>query len=272
MRKNNLLLKISKKLIKYSYCTCNFYIGCDNSCDYCCLNKISRGLFKKRARLLFKDKNEALDIFKKSVNKDLKNLQKYGVFFSFTTDPMLENTKELTYLACEYCIKKNIPFKILTKCTDWGSDSFIMNYPDDKKYLAHIGFSLTGRDDLEKNVSKNKERVKLLKKLYKLGFKTWISAEPIIDIDSTINILNGLEDYCYMIRFEILTPYKNSSVTKLDKNDLLRLYKWISNNTKDTFIYLSDKFLRILNFQRENLEEKFVKTGDLIIELKNEKS
>jgi len=272
MKKIKSPLSFSKKEIRYSYCTCNFYAGCNNACEYCCMKRISNNLWKTSPRLLFRNENQAFESFKKNIDQNINNLKKYGIFFSLTTDPLLEDTKELTYKACKYCIEKDIPFKLLTKCTKWKNDDFIKNFPKDKKHLAHFGFSLTGKDKFEVGAPKNKERIKLLKELYNQGFKTWISAEPIIDIKSTIKVLKKSINHTYMIRFELLTPaiYKSNGLsTEYKLEDLVNIYNWIAKYN-NILIYLGEWFIRKSGINREDLPDNFTKTGDLIIELKNE--
>ena len=261
-------LRFSEDPIKYSYCTCNFYTGCNNRCEYCCCIDILKDRWKSQVRLLYKSKKEALQRFKKQVDENKEKLQKYGIFFSLITDPLLPSTKDLTYKAIGYCLENSIPFKILTKCTDWKNDDFLLKYPKDKKHLAHFGFSLTGEDRFETGASTNSERIELMKNLYNNGFKTWISAEPIIDVYSTIKVLIESDDHYYMIRFEVLSPakYKSPDLSPIySKTRLKELYRWANDNAKNKLMYWGDNFLLRSGLKRE--ETNSTKTGDLIIEL-----
>lgn len=262
-------LVFSKKSIRYSYCTCNFYTGCENNCEYCCLNRISINQFKPKARLLFQNEEAAIRLFVKAINEDFDNIKKYGVFFSLTTDPLLHSTKDLTYRAAIYCLDNDIPFKILTKRADWANDDFIVNYPKNKKHLGHFGFSLSGFDNFEKGASSSGERADLLKKLYNEGFKTWVSAEPIIDIEETKKIIKEIEPYSYMIRLETLTPakYKDPALSyKFDPLDLMDFYKWLKINVKETLVYLGDGILKNSKINMADFPTNFTETGDLIRE------
>lgn len=264
-------LRFSSGKIKYSYCNCNFYTGCNNACEYCCVGNILKSSWKSRVLLLFKSKKEAIEKFKTQADSDIDNLRKYGIFFSLITDPLLPATKDLTYQAIDYCIKRDIPFKVLTKCADWGKDPFLKNYPEDKKHLGHFGFSITGEDQFEHGASSNMDRITLLKKLHNDGFKTWISAEPIINVESTIKMMKISKDYCHMVRFEILAParYTNPKLSYLfKKRDLLNLYRWAERNMSDKLIYWGDNFLLHAGLKRE--ETNSTETGDLILELNEE--
>ncbi len=206
--------------------------------------------------------------FKEQVDENIVKLQEYGIFFSLITDPLLKSTKELTYLAIDYCMENEIPFKILTKCADWETDEFLKTYPENKKHLAHFGFSLSGEDQFEAGASSNQERIDLMKELYNDGFKTWVSAEPIINIDSTIKVLEKAKDFCYMIRFEVLSMghYESEKLSCVyNRRELLELYDWVNHNLKDKLIYWGDGFLMNAGLNRKKI--KSTKTGDLIIEL-----
>jgi len=261
-------LTFSNEPIKYSYCTCNFYTGCNNACEYCCCINILRESWKDNVRLLYKSKKEALQRFKEQVGENLEKLQEYGVFFSLITDPLLKSTKDLTYQAINYCIKHDIPFKILTKRADWGTDEFLKTYPEDKKHLAHFGFSLTGEDQFETRASSNQQRIDLMKSLYLDGFKTWVSAEPIIDVNSTIKVLQASKDFCYMVRFEVLSMghYKSRELSCVyNIRDLMDLYKWVEHNLRGKLVYWGDGFLKNMGLDRGQTNS--TGTGDLIIEL-----
>jgi DNA repair photolyase len=261
-------LTFSNEPIKYSYCTCNFYTGCNNACEYCCCINILKESWKNNVRLLYKSKKEALEKFKEQIDENKEKLKKYGIFFSLITDPLLKSTKDLTYQAINYCLEYEIPFKILTKCTNWKDDNFLKTFPEDKKHLAHFGFSLSGEDQFESNASSNLQRIDLMKKLYIEGFKTWVSAEPIINVNSSIKVLQECKDFCYMVRFEVLSMghYKSDKLSCLyKKRYLLDLYKWVENNLRDKLIYWGDGFL--VQSELNRAQTNSTRTGDLIIEL-----
>lgn len=85
---------------EYATYACNFFVGCSNGCQYCYLKKgigaKVLGIDHPELKKCFKDVDHAKEVFKKELQQNLEDLQKNGLFFSFTTDPMLPETIELT--------------------------------------------------------------------------------------------------------------------------------------------------------------------------------
>lgn len=113
---------------EYAENAANFFVGCSNGCTYCYLRK-GRG-----AKVLGGNRPElkkalrkypyALDIFKNELVAHKEELQKTGLFFSFTTDPLLPETERLTRQAVGVCQRHGVPVKILSKCAE-GLNRFI---------------------------------------------------------------------------------------------------------------------------------------------------
>ena len=65
-----------------------------------------------------------------------------------------------------------------------------------KRDMIAFGFTLTGRDDMEPNASPNVERQLAMKHLHAHGFRTWASIEPIVDLESSLDVIMHTLDYC----------------------------------------------------------------------------
>ena len=178
--------------LEYGRIGCNFYTGCPHNCEYCYLK---RGITGKalggtevKLKKCFKDEKHAMEIFKREVSNNLESCRQHGIFFSFTTDPLIEETRELTFRAMASAISFGVPVYVLTKDVSfidseagkWWLD-LLLAEPN----LVHFGFTLTGRDDMEPNASSNEERIDAMRILHYAGFHTWASLEPIIDWTST---------------------------------------------------------------------------------------
>lgn len=207
MYKGKALYNPSGKAGEYSYWACNFYNGCSNNCEYCyCKHGIlakTMGGNTPTLKKCFKDVEDAGNVFAKEVNANIDELRKHGLFFSFSTDPMLPETFELTTWAVWYCIWRDIPVKILTKCTQWVKAEVGMNQWDNAKRqqkLIAYGFTLTGHDELEPGAATNVDRIHNMHILHDAGYRTWASIEPIIDLESSAQMIYMSRDCCDLFK------------------------------------------------------------------------
>jgi len=212
---------------EYGRIGCNFYKGCPHNCTYCYLKRGAPskqlGGTEVRLKKCFKDEEDAIITFCREVEKHIDLLRQTGIFFSFTTDPLLPETINLTYYAADFCLKNGIPVKILSKRADtlfghevyrdvgfdywfYAAEGAVTLRPDNymrtaKLGLLSFGFTLTGRDDMEPGASSNMERIEAMKFLRHLGFKTFASIEPVIDWVSARKVITLSLDCCdhYMI-------------------------------------------------------------------------
>jgi DNA repair photolyase len=244
----------SGKSREYSYWACNFYVNCSGGCTYCYLKK---GIGKKvlggdkpTLKKCFKDEQHAKDTFVKEVRQNIDELRKHGLFFCFTTDPMLPETIELTKFAVDFCVLNHVPVKILTKQVGWVTEQeeWLKLFKGVEKEVA-IGFTLTGHCEMELGCSPNSLRILAMKKLYKKGFKIFASIEPIIDLKSSWKMIEKSLGFCHLFKvgLESGKTYKQSDL------------KWfiievmtacICTNAK---VYFKDSILKQADMDRDEL-------------------
>ena len=186
---------------EYGRVGCNFYTGCPHGCGYCYLKRgaPSRWLGGNEVKLkkCFKDKEDALRSFCNEVWMHYDVLKGTGIFFSFTTDPMIPETRELTLDAMVECAYWGIPVKVLTKDASFTiADLPKLLFLDFVRKYVSFGFTLTGRDDMEPNASSNDERIFAMARLYGRGFKVWASIEPVIDWASSEAAVRASLPFC----------------------------------------------------------------------------
>lgn len=237
---------------EYGRVGCNFYKGCPHECEYCYLK---RGAPSKQLggnvvqlKKCFKDEGDALEVFCKEARRYEYILRQTGVFFSFSTDPLIPETRDLTLSAINHCICTGIPVKILTKdATFIDYERFRRNFDFDafKKWVS-IGFTLTGRDDMEPYASRNDGRIEAMRQLHNAGFKTWASIEPVIDWNSASLVVDGSIEWCdhYKIglRSGVKKDYYDMEETGHAVNHLVKLIVNAGRN-----VYLKEsvrKFMR----------------------------
>ena len=255
----------SGKAGEYSQWACNFYTGCSNGCTYCYCKKgvmASTWSDKPKLKACFKDENHALEVFKKELMANLPELQKHGLFFSFTTDPMLSKTITLTLASLRICNDNFVPVKILTKRTDWiGGTHFA--FPFDKlnqnipfnfgRNRIAFGFTLTGHDELEPSASPNEDRIEAMKKLHNAGFKTWASIEPIISFYSSFQMIVKTIGFCDLYKIGL------KSGVKYDKQDAKYFIEKVIEAVGDSAkIYFKDSLLEQAGVNREDLPKNCV--------------
>ncbi|MGV8135885.1 MAG: DUF5131 family protein [Mangrovibacterium sp.] len=255
---------------EYSRWACNFYKGCSNGCEYCyCKKGILKpvmGMDKPQLKKCFKDDNHAFNIFLKEIEQHAEDMRKHGLFFSFTTDPMLDKTIDLTLDAALNAAMMNIPVKILTKRAEWV-DELLKEFKrhevniydvihkdkpfESKKHLWAFGFTLTGHDELEPGASTNAERIEAMRKLHDAGFKTWASIEPIIDFESSYRMILESLDYCDLYKIGL------ESGKKYRKSDLLYFIDFIVCELVVP-VYFKDSLLKAAETSRESLPSNCV--------------
>lgn len=255
---NLAIYKPKGKAAEYSEWACNFYVGCSNCCTYCYLKK-GRGAkilggCEPKLKSCFKSEAHALEIFEKELKANLTELQKHGVFFSFTTDPMLAETIYLTMMATCMALSNDVPVKILTKNAkflNYGTFQVARLYDLDLALKSKIafGFTLTGHDELEPNASTNQERIKAMKKLHDAGFKTFASIEPIIDLPTSFNMITETDCFCDLYKIGL------ESGKKYDKKELSKFIHGVVKQVEfsGAKIYFKDSLLKQSGIERGSI-------------------
>jgi DNA repair photolyase len=247
------IYKPKGKAGEYAMYACNFYNGCSNECEYCYLKKgVLKGTMggnKPTLKKCFVNESNAIAVFEKELMQNLSELQKHGLFFSFSTDPMLPETISLTFDAIEICLNYNIPVKVLTKRSDWWSMWYARsNIFINKQHLVAFGFTLTGHDELEPKASSNDNRIDLMKKLHTAGFKTFASIEPVVDWIESMRMIGRTIGFCELYKIGLM------SGEKYDKAECLASIHWIiekvGNGAK---IYFKDSLLKQAGIDRSDL-------------------
>lgn len=216
---------------EYAAVGCNFYTGCPHNCDYCYLKRGAPskqlGGTEVQLKKCFKDDINALMKFQNECEKYIDHLRTVGIFFSFTTDPMLKETCMLTIKAALLAIELGIPVMVLTKCADvpLSVNLLINGIPKEKRHLIAFGFTLTGRDDMEPGASRNCDRIDAMRRLKDLGFITWASIEPIIDFDSSLRVIKDSLRFCNHYKIGLRSGVKKDYYNDED----LRQFIWNVN-------------------------------------------
>lgn len=257
---------------EYAKYACNFYVGCSNDCSYCyCKRGLlghAMGAPVATLKKCFKDEQDAIAKFCKELVSNLKELQQHGLFFTFTSDPWLPETKALTIEAVSFAISWEIPCQILTKRADFLPDipELWLQY---KSYIA-FGFTITGHDELEPGASTNAERIEAMKKLHEMGFKTFASIEPVISLPESSQMIVQTLGFCDLYKIGLLTgkrEYCKSDVVQfvLMTSQTLALYRADSVTTCKPHVYWKDSVFDYIGYTRKELDEASVMFKGMLV-------
>lgn len=190
---------------EYGRIGCNFYRGCPHECEYCYLKRGAPskqlGGTEVRLKKCFKDEEDAARILRNELDKHLEQCQRYGIFLSFTTDPMIDETRGLTSISISEATVRDIPVWVLTKCSTFIYDECnFMAWMDAINPIyrdrIHFGFTLTGRDDMEPKANTNADRIMAMRRMHLMGFSTFASIEPVIDWQSAECVVREAMPWC----------------------------------------------------------------------------
>lgn len=256
MFKGKAIYNPSGKAGEYSYWACNFYTGCSNGCTYCYLKKGRcakvLGSDVPKLKKCFRNETHAIEIFEKEFHQNIESLKQYGLFFSFTTDPMLKETIDLTSIAISHCLAYNVPVKILTKKVGYWVKRFIELSKEQISIngvgsgMANniaIGFTITNRNDQEPFATPNALRFIALKKLHDAGFKTFVSLEPMFDFTTGRTIISKLiaDKSCDLVKIGLLSGKKYKA------HQALEFYYWLRDQNPPFKIYIKDSLSKLIS-------------------------
>lgn len=187
---------------EYSQWACNLYVGCSNQCSYCYLKHgPMSGVLGGTAPTLKKSlgtPDKALEIFKTELAKYRTSLTG-SLFFTFTSDPCLPETIDLNMACMSEAMNQGIPCTLLTKRADFmgtGAWNSLCDSVKNVREKLRVGFTLTGRDDLEPYASPNSDRLEAMKVLHSDGFYTWASVEPVMDLTASYGMVAASREFC----------------------------------------------------------------------------
>ena len=180
---------------EYSGLAANPYRGCGHKCAYCYVPNVlhmPRAEFDAGAI----ERPNFLDLLR----KDAAKYQAAGitdqVMLSFTTDPYHPGDNRLTRKTLEVIQAHGLGICTLTKGGARALRDFDLFRPDRDSFAS----TLTSLDDAfslkwERGATLPKERMDTLKKFHEAGIFTWVSLEPVLDVEATLEIIRRTHGY-----------------------------------------------------------------------------
>lgn len=180
---------------EYAKLATNPYRGCGHKCLYCYVPgvlRMTREEFDKGA----KDRTE----FGNALRKDAAKYQILGsreqVMLSFTTDPYHPFDTSLTRETLEVLIEHGLAFCTLTKGGARSLRDLDLFRPDRDAFAS----SLTLLDPVasqkwEAGAALPSDRIQTLKRFHDAGIFTWVSLEPVISVEATLEIIKQTHEF-----------------------------------------------------------------------------
>jgi len=174
---------------EYGEWASNPYRGCGNKCRYCYVP-----LVLKMKREEFDAGAVLRDGFMKAFERDAKKLQSEGksinIFFCFTTDLYHPGDTSPSREVLELTRKYGHSFTVLTK----GGRRAMRDLDLYRPGLDHFASTLTSLEDgfsqrWETDAALPADRIATLEHFHKANIFTWVSLEPTLDVDSSIEIV-----------------------------------------------------------------------------------
>lgn len=184
------------KALEYGELACNLYEGCSHGCTYC-FNLSMQG---KWSHVDF-DKPRPREGIIDALRHSAKNRKKAGdrrpVFLCFTCDPYqpIDTDFQLTRMAIEILHIFDMPVRILTKGGLRALRDFDLLTGKDEFGVTLTFENQADSDKWEPHAASVKERLESLKIAHDYGIKTWVSMEPVIEPEQTLDLIRATYRY-----------------------------------------------------------------------------
>jgi len=183
----NPIYKPTGKAAEYAHLALNLYTGCDNRCTYCygpSVLHVSREDFVK-----VKPRKGILSAMEIQLHFSFPLPVKDRVFLCFSCDPYPSSYNLVTRSAIQQLSAYTVPFQILTKSGSRALRDIGLYGPDDA-FASTLTF--TSNEDSkrwEPNAALPEDRIETLRKFHEAGIHTWVSLEPVIDPEQTLELI-----------------------------------------------------------------------------------
>lgn len=176
---------------EYAPLATNPYRGCGHGCAYCYVPLVT-----KQPRPEFDAGAVPRAEFLPRLRKDAAKYQAAGiteqVMLSFTTDPYHPGDTHLTMQTLETLTEFGLGFCVLTK----GGMRASMDIAHFRPARDAFAVTLTSLDDRfskkwERNAALPADRIAALRLFHEAGIFTWVSLEPTLDIEASMQIVRN---------------------------------------------------------------------------------
>jgi DNA repair photolyase len=179
--KTTIIYEPRGKAQEYCKLACNLYRGCSHGCTYCYAplathnNDFNHPIPRK-------DVIEKLELDAAKLRFP-RNKPDSPILLCFTCDPYqpIDTKYQLTRQAIKILKSNNLDVMILTKGGKRAERDFDLLTPTDKFGVTLTCLDISESLKWESAAALPTERIESLKNAHKLGIKTWVSIEPVIN-------------------------------------------------------------------------------------------
>ena len=180
---------------EYAPLATNPYRGCGHKCSYCYVPnvlKIPRPTFDAGAE----PRTGFLDALKKDARKYQAVGSRAQVMLSFTTDPYHPGDTALTRQVLQALISHGLAFCTLTKGGSRALRDIDLFRPERDAFASTLtsldwAFSLKW----ERGAALPDDRIATLRRFHDAGIFTWVSLEPTLNTESSLEIIRQTHDF-----------------------------------------------------------------------------
>lgn len=236
-----IIYRPSGRAQEYSYLAINHYTGCGHRCTYC----YARGIVQRTGADFDKPRvrKNVLELLAKEAPKYAGTRER--VLLCFTCDPyqLLDLSECITRKVITILKQYHIPFQVLTKGGIRAVRDFDLYEQGDAFATTMTFLSEEKSRKFEPHAAPPNLRIQGIVAAHNHGIETWVSLEPVIDAQESLNIIHRLH---YMVdHFKLGTlNYQKTDINwkeyAIKALELLNKYKKTYYIKKDLGKYLDD--------------------------------
>ena len=230
---------------EYAERALNLYTGCSHGCIYCWAPDV----IKKNRETFNKEVEPRINIIAK-LEEELRKTKIYPkeVLLSFTSDPYqpLELTLRITRNVISILHNYDIGVHILTKAGTRATRDFdILGQNPNDAFASTLTFIDESQSlEWEPKAALPEDRIKAIRQAKEKGIRTWVSLEPVIDPEQSLEIIRQTKDFVDKYKVGKLNYHKREKEinwTRFAKEAIALLKKYNKDYyiKKDLLAYLS---------------------------------